>query len=483
MKTAKSDTRKDRSLKLTVLPPGGDERVHAAALEILDRVGVMITHPGVRKALMAAGCSAGRDEAIRIPARLVDAALADCPSGVNLYSREGERRAELRVDAFCLLAALHVVNLVDDATGDRRPITYDDTCAYARMMNRLDNLEVVGAWTVSDRPAQVADRFAAHAVISHTDKPFYLAPLSMAGLRDVHAMCAAAAGGARALAEKPFWITSATGIPPLRFPDFSMDRLLFAVERGVPVVVAPVEMAGASSPIDLFGTLTLLAANNLAGLVVGQLHHPGAPMILGGVGATMDMRTGLMNYAGPEFNLLCSGLAQMGRYYGLPVWGTGGSSSAKVFDSQAAAEMTTSLIFAILSGGHLIHDVAFLDNGLATSHRALVFCDEIASLMRHASAGIRTDGAADVLAQIERAGVAGDYLTSPETMAGFRGLWDSSLMERRRYETWDADGRPTMGDRLAARAAKLLDAPGEWGLDPERQRSVDDILEACLAGA
>jgi trimethylamine--corrinoid protein Co-methyltransferase len=471
-----------RKLRLSILSAEDLQQTHLTALDVLEQIGVVITHSGVRQKMKAAGCEKGEGQALQIPRHLVDQALTSCPASVTLHSRDGEPRALLSADSYCLLAALHVVNLVDDETGDRRPITYDDACRYAGLMNQLDHLEVVGAWTINDKPKQIADRFAAHAVISNTDKPFYLAPLSMAGLEDVYQMCAAAAGGTENMAEKPFWITSATGIPPLKFPDFSLDRLIFAATRNLPVVVAPVEMAGASSPIDLFGTLVLLVANNLAGITIGQTYRPGAPMVIGGVGSTMDIRTGLMNYAGPEFNLLCGALAQMGRYYNLPVWGTGGSSSAKFFDAQSAAEMTTSLIFAILSGGHLIHDVAFLDNGLSTSYQTLVFCNEIASLMRHFVKGIDSGSADAVLSQIKRVGVEGNYMTSPETMAGFRDLWDSALMERRDYENWDRDGRLTLNHRLGRRVEELLAKSRPSPPDPARQKLVDDILNNCTIG-
>ena len=471
--------RAPRKLKISILSEEDRKQVHLVAIEILAKVGVMITHPGARELLMEAGCAEGKKQAILIPDHVIEQALTNCPAGFTLYNREGQPWAEMSDNSYSLLASLHVVNLVDDNTGCRRPITYQDACDYAMLMNELNYLEVVGAWTISDRPPDIADRYSAHAVLSNTAKPFYLAPLSMAGMEDVYEMCAAAIGGKEALAAKPFWITSATGIPPPRFPDFSIDRLLFAAEKGIPVVVAPVEMAGASSPIDLFGTLALLVANNLAGLTVGQLRKPGSPMVMGGVGATMDMRTGLMNYAGPELNLLCSGLAEMGRYYKMPVWGTGGCSSAKFFDAQAATEMTTSLIFAILSGGHLIHDVGFLDNGLSTSYQALVFCNEIASFMRHAVQGIDSGLAQSVMAQISQAGVDGDYLNSPETMKGFRQLWDSQLMERRTHETWDGDGRLTLNHRLDRRVKQLLAHAGPAQLKHPRQQVIDDILEAC----
>jgi len=460
------------------------ELIHRTALEILDQVGVNITHAASRKLLLTSGSLEHKDneQALRIPSNVVEQALADSRTSIDLYSRDGDFVVTLGKRTYALLAALHVVNLVDDETGQRNPICYEDTCEYARLMNQLDALEVVGAWSISDRPADIADRYSAYAVICNSAKPFYLAPLSMAGLQDVHQMCTAIAGNDQAFAEKPFWITSATGIPPLSFPDFSLDRLLFAAERGIPAVVAPVEMAGASSPLDLGGTLAQLVASNLAGITIGQLHRPGAPLIVGGVGAPMDMRTGLMNYAGPEFNLLCSGLAEMGQYYNLPVWGTGGCTSAKLFDAQAATEITASLIFATLSGGHLIHDVGFLDNGMATSYQTLLFCNEIATFMRHADKRISVVSPEALMEQFKKAGEDGGYLTSSETMRHFSGLWDSALMERRSYEDWNDAGRPDLNDRLSHQVSKRLENAQPATLSPQQQKAVDKVLQTCSTG-
>lgn len=460
------------------------EIIHRTALDILDQVGVNITHAASRKLLLTSGCLEHKDneQALRIPSKVVEQALADSRTSIDLYSRDGDFVVTLGMRTYALLAALHVVNLVDDETGQRNPIGYEDACEYARLMNQLDALEVVGAWSISDRPSDIADRYSAYAVICNSAKPFYLAPLSMAGLQDVHQMCTAIAGSDQAFAEKPFWITSATGIPPLSFPDFSLDRLLFAAERGIPAVVAPVEMAGASSPLDLGGTLAQLVASNLAGITIGQLHRPGAPLIVGGVGAPMDMRTGLMNYAGPEFNLLCSGLAEMGQYYNLPVWGTGGCTSAKLFDGQAATEITASLIFATLSGGHLIHDVGFLDNGMATSYQTLLFCNEIATFMRHTDKRIPVVSPEALMEQFKKAGEDGSYLTSSETMSRFSGLWDSTLIERRSYEDWNDAGRPDLNDRLSHQVSKRLENAQPATLSPQQQKAVDKVLQACSTG-
>lgn len=471
---------KNRSfrLKLSFLTLSDQEMIHQGALDILDQTGIAITHAEARKTLLSAGCREHSDhpQSLLIPPKVVEQALADSPEKIDLYTRDGEPVITLGTQSHTFLAALHVVHLVDDETGARRPIGYEDACTYGKFMNQMDFLEVVGAWTISDRPPEIADRFSAHAVISNSHKPFYFAPLSMDGLKDVHQMCAAAAGSDNNLAEKPFWITSTTGIPPLSFPDFSIDRLLFAAEKGIPVVVAPVEMAGTSSPLHLGGTLSQIVASNLAAITVAQLCFPGAPLVMGGVGAPMDMRTGLMNYAGPEFNQLCSGLAEMGQYYRLPVWGTGGCSSAKQFDTQAASEMTASLIFAGLSGSHLIHDVAFLDNGLATSYQSLIFCNEVASFIRHMGKPLTALAPVELAAQINKAEKDGSHMTSPETLDGIHGLWDSSLMERRSYETWDQAGRPDLNTRLGKEVSRLLETSLPVTLQSDQQEKVDQIL-------
>lgn len=468
-----------RVLGFQILSDDDKAKVHESALDVLNAVGVEIKHPQVLELLVSAGAVVADNHAVQIPRRLVKKALEDCPARIKIYSRQGKESAYLSDNYYCMLASLHVVNLVDEQSGSRRPITYNDACDYSAFMNDLEHLEIVGGWTISDRPSQIADRYSAHAHISNSEKPFYLAPLSMDGMVDVYKMCVAVVGNEKSIESKPFWITAATCIPPFRFPDLSLERLLFATEKGVPIVIAPVEMAGASSPIDLFGTLVMLVANNLAGLVIGQLNRPGAPMIMGGVGAAMDMLTGQMNYAGPEFSLLCGGLAEMGRYFKLPVWGTGGCTSSKLFDSQAAAEITSSMIFAVLSGGHLIHDVGFLDNGLATSYETLVFCNEIASFTKKFGRGIACDNSGPVIDQIKKAGVTGEYLTSEETLKNFRHLWNSKLMERRGFEKWEKEGKVNLNQRLSIRAGQILENLKPTPLSKERQKSIDDILEKC----
>ena len=67
-----------------------------------------------------------------------------------------------------------------------------------------------------------------------------------------------------------------------------------------PVNSMPMPLAGATAPVTLAGTLAMLYAEFLSGVVLYQLARPGLPVTLG-IGATiLDMRTGLYAAGAPE---------------------------------------------------------------------------------------------------------------------------------------------------------------------------------------
>ena len=83
------------------------------------------------------------------------------------------------------------------------------------------------------------------------------------------------------------------------------------------------------------------------------------------------MRTMVDVYAGPDHRAV---LATLMHYYDLPMWTLGGVSDAKLPDQQAAAEAALTLMVDALAGGHMIHDIGYLESaycGSLTPARAL----------------------------------------------------------------------------------------------------------------
>ncbi len=75
-------------------------------------------------------------------------------------------------------------------------------------------------------------------------------------------------------------------------------------------------------------------------------------------------------------------LTDMARYYRLPMFHFAGCTDAKTFDQQAALEGSLWMVLAALSGGNLVHDVGYIDNGLTASLQMLVTMDEVAGLVK-----------------------------------------------------------------------------------------------------
>ncbi len=146
-------------------------------------------------------------------------------------------------------------------------------------------------------------------------------------------------------------------------------------------------MMGGTAPVTLAGAIALGNAEMLSGLVMHQLKNPGAPFLYGHGVHHMDMKAMVSVYGAPEFQLARMFAAEMGRFYGLPVWGYAGHSDSKVIDAQAAVDLQFSVLIALLAGTNLNHDVGYLESGLTNSPEMMVLADEVISMNRVFSAG------------------------------------------------------------------------------------------------
>ena len=102
--------------------------------------------------------------------------------------------------------------------------------------------------------------------------------------------------------------------------------MLASIENGMPFIFSNYGMAGISTPITSAGTLTLLNAELLAGLVFSQLVKPGTPVILGSLPAFFDMKM-MVDFFDPQTMLLNLACAEMMAHYKIPHAGTSGSAN------------------------------------------------------------------------------------------------------------------------------------------------------------
>ncbi len=314
-------------------------------------------------------------------------------------------------------------------------------------------------------------------MLNATTKPLIFVTYDMSGCVDDIAMAEAVAGGPAALAERPFlacYINTASGL--LHNRD-SLEKLLFLAGKGVPVLYIPGSIAGLSGPATVAGSVAMINAGVLAGLVIAQLKREGAPFIVKGWGGGgLDMRTMVYGYAGPDSRRAAEA---MGAYYDLPTFALAGASDAKVVDQQAGAEAALTLMADALAGVDLVHDLGYLESGMSGSLAQLAICEETVAWIRQLLAPVPVDDDALALETIAAVGPNGQFLHSKHTLHHYKEQWYPRLFERDNYDGWQAKGAATLLERAAARVDEILDSHEQ----PVLPADVDGELARIVAAA
>jgi trimethylamine--corrinoid protein Co-methyltransferase len=461
---------------LTVWDDDACGRVHEASLSLLARTGVEMKHEGAR-ALCAAAGAVVEDSRVRIPAELVDQALASAPRSWTLRPRGGGTAPlELRDGAGYFGSGPDCLYVSDPETGSRRRALLADVEAAARVAEALPNLDFVMSMGLPDDVANEAvDVVQFAAMLRGTRKPLMVSsPFGGETLRTMHEM-AAACGEAASFG------CLAMSSPPLMVDDVACSKTLACAELEVPLVMAPSVSAGAQGPASLSACVAVANAEVLAGLVVHQLGRPGAPYIMGVGTGVMNMQSCVEVYNSPGVFLGNQAQLDVIRWYGLPSWHYAGHSDSKLVDEQWALELGISTILGALSRATLLHDVGYLESGLQGALEGLVLGDEVAGYARALLEDLPVDDEALALAEVEAAGPGGNHLGTKMTRRSHRRFWKPSLIDQGTHDRWVADDGRTLLERVRARLAEILAAEPAFALDADAARTIERLAGAPAA--
>ena len=453
-------------------------QLHRASCEILRRTGIQVHCQAGLDLLRGAG-AAVQDNQVHIPASLVEQALATVPGSFNLYKR-GSEEVALSLDGEHVYfgTGSDTLHYLDPRSGERRPFLLEDLADCVRVCDALPEIDFVMSMGV---PRDVPeDRYYRHqfaCMLRHTTKPIVIVCNSLADIEAIAAMAAAAAGGSERLRQYPNLLLYSEPSTPLRHSLEATEKLLFAAEHAIPVTHSPAPMMGGTAPVTLAGAVALGNAEMLSGLVMHQLKNPGAPFLYGHGVHHLDMKSMISVYGAPEFQLARVMAAEMGRFYGLPVWGYAAHSDSKVIDGQAAADAQFSVLVALLAKTNLNHDVGYLESGLTHSPEMVVFTDEIIAMTRRFTQGVRIDAETLALEAIHAVGPGGNFMSHPHTLTHWRELWSPRLFDRQRLEVWEKRGSKEIKARLREATLSILDQQQRQPLPDAVESEIEAILK------
>jgi trimethylamine--corrinoid protein Co-methyltransferase len=466
------------NLRLGILGGRQIETLHQAALDILERTGVLVSDAAALALLKKAGASID-GERVRVKAGLVGQALATAPGAIQIYNRSGRPAMCLEGWNSYFGTGSDCPSTIDPDTNSHRPSTKADVGRIALLCEQLPNVDFcmsMGIASDASRVTSYVHQFDAMA--RNTCKPLVYTAHDVSDLQDILALGQIVIdGNGKELEERPRYIHYNEPISPLQHSPQGVGKLLFCAEHRIPVIYIASPMMGASAPVTMAGCVALANAEALSGLVIHQLKNPGAPFLFGADATIMDMRTMIFSYGAPELQVMNVAFADLAHYYHLPFFCIAGASDSKMLDAQAGAEMAVSLLVSALNGCNLIHDVGYLESGLCSSLASVVMADEIIGMVKRYRAGFEITAETLALDVIDAVGPRGDYLGHPHTAEHYRrDAWYPRLLDRRRYEAWVQAGGEAIDVRFRRKALEILAAAEPPAFLAAQMEAMDCIL-------
>jgi len=455
------------------------EKIHNATLEVLERFGVAVEEDNALKLLDDIGADVDyKERIVRIPQYLVDQAIKASPRTILFAGRNKERDLRLEGKRVHFGTGEGAINIFDYETCTIRSSTKSDIASLVKLADGLTGIDfVMPVFTAQDVPQDVLPLHDLHATLKNTDKPVMVVDLGVDANYLIE-MAAVVVGGKEKLRERPILALYSEPTSPLTHVKSHTRNLMTFARWRLPIVYIPSPACGSTAPATLAGVLVQANAEALSGNVIAQFTNKGAKYIYGMDVSIFDPRTGVWPYGSPEFMLANVSMAQLGRFYGLPTWSTGGCTDSKVLDGQATLDAALSLFVAAESGANLIHDVgSYLNFGLTGSPELLTICDEIVSMISYFLSGFEVNDETLAVDVIGRVGPGGHYLSQSHTLRFTKAeRWFPTLLDRQTRDAWVKNGSRDLLQRAGKKTKEILDSHVPTKLPSDIERELDRTL-------
>lgn len=452
------------------LSAGQIERIHAEALDLIERVGLRVDHePTLRRLAGQAGVTIGGGR-VRFRSDLVEAALAaqQYPTGAV----GGD---------FAINSGAYELNVTDLQTGAVRPSTYRDLVDLTKL---ADSYGMTGSAPV--RPLDLPPLLQELAMYKVSWEYSSRRP---GGIFDANPMSSVAAARyiyemAQAIGERfaiGLWIIS-----PFTATTEQLELIEAFQGTGVPLWVATMPVAGTTAPIHLAGAYTQSVAELLAGLTLihllsragGGVAAPVYCSVIDSIRAyTFDMLYASFVYGSPEDLLATLIQIQLNGRYGIPVVAKSLLTTAKLPDAHAAAEKAAHTVAAALAGARTFTCAGLLAVDEIYSAEQVVIDYEIVQYARRVCRGFELSDETLAVAAIEEMGEGGNFLGHESTLAHYRqATWEPDLFTHTTLRQWQERGSRELAERAREIARRRI-AQHEYLLADDKRRQLAAIYD------
>lgn len=455
-------------------------RIDAASIEILSRVGVKIQSKRAIEILAAGGAEVERATGIaKIPENLIRDAISGLPQRIDLYTRDSSSCITIGDGRGAAAPGHNAIHIIDHRTGEQRKATSQDCDELVRLADVIEDYDAVA---VPVMPQDVHPRSSIlhgfYHTIANTKKHIYFSPDSADATSAIIEMTKAACHRDN-LTEKPSITCQLSPTSPLVWDREAAEGVILCAEAGIPLSFLPEPFSGMTGPITIAGLLAQHNAELLSGLVLSQLVRPHTPVIYGSAWTTFDMKKANILICSPEAAVLRVAGVQLASYYKIPSHTIGPDADSHCYDEQLGWEKMLSTMAALGSGVDLIVNAGLFDSAWSVSLEQIVLDAEIISICRRFLQGMVVNEdtlAVDVIADV---GCGKHFMESPHTLRWLRGgaLWEARVSNTYTPKQWVELGKPDVTNNASKKVDELLSSYREKPLGDDSIRQINSIIE------
>lgn len=465
---------------LKILDDALIEDIISEARELLQKYGIEVENKDAMQLLGDAGATIDKQKKrAYISQDLIDKCLKTVPSSIKVYNREGELALELEGDNVYFDPGSSALTVYDYETDEiRAPLTSD----YIKLTILTDALPYIKAQSTccvpSDVPKNMSDRYRLYLSLLNSSKPIVTGTFVIEGWSVMKDMLVAIRGSEQELKEKPLAIFDCCPSPPLKWSNLTCQSLIDCARVGIPAEIIPMPFTGATAPVTLAGAIVQNVAENISGIVIGQLAQPGASIIFGGSPAGFDMRKATSPMGAIETMMIDCAYAEVAKYLNIPTHAYMGLADAKVPDSQAALETGIGAILAALAGINVVSGPGMLAFENCMSLEKLAIDNDICGMAYRLIEGVNPRQKPIALDEIMKYGPSGNFLSSSFTLKWYRKelFLPSEIIDRGTAEEWEKTGKKTALHRAKKTVDKILTTWKPAGLSKDKRDALNSIL-------
>jgi trimethylamine--corrinoid protein Co-methyltransferase len=464
------------------------ERIHSAALDVLERIGVGDPIPEILDAVVPKGCILGDDGRLRFPRALIEDVIATAGKSYVLHAPDPSHDLEIKGEEVHLTSSGEAVKILDYETQRYRPSELVDLYDAARLADRMEHIHYYGQPFIASEWSHdvfIHDMNIAYAALSGTRKPFALGIATAGHIDPLMEMFDLFLGREGAFRERPFCTFGGCPIvSPLRFAKENAEVLVKVAREGLVTDVAIAAQAGATAPAPLAGALVQTFAETLACLAVVNLIRPGSPMNFGMWPFISDLRTGAFSGGSGEEALAIAATTQIINHYGLISSVPTGMTDSKCMDAQAGYEKAITTLASVLAGGNMVCTYpGIVGSLLAQSFEGMVIDNDMMGMALRVLRGVEVTDETLALEGIEQAVFGeGHFLNQQQTLDLMQTEYlYPEVGDRRTANEWEADGGKTVVELAHEKVSTILGSHYPDYIEPGVDRAIRDRFPIKLA--